>query len=392
MRRLIIILLFLIASVWIGLEVVRHPGFLLVVYQPWTIEMPLWFALLTIVIIFFLFYLLLTCIDWFQFTWYRFKNWLHYRREHKSYSKTHRGLITLIEGRWAQAERLLVAGASQSIEPLVNYLGAAKAAHEQGAYDRRDSYLQKAHRVAPHAEIAIGLTKAELQFAEDHLEEAVATLNHVRQLAPRHPYMLKLLEKVYVRLSDWKNLLTLLPSLYKAKLLNAEQTEQFEKNIYCELFHAAELKGLGDLQRMWNDIPKRSRRNPEVVFAYVKQLQRFTDTTKEMEELIKKTLKKHWHPSLATLYGTLPFANTNRQLVIVGAWLNIYGQQPELLLTLGRLCVRAQLWGKARDYFERSLSLQAHAETYLVYGKLLEQLGDFDAAKEKYREGLSLLI
>ena len=46
MRRLILFLLFLIASVSFGLVVVRHPGYLLVVYQPWMVQMPLWFAIL----------------------------------------------------------------------------------------------------------------------------------------------------------------------------------------------------------------------------------------------------------------------------------------------------------------------------------------------------------
>ena len=46
MRRLIILLLFLVLSVWFGLTFLRHPGYMLVVYQPWMVQMPLWFALM----------------------------------------------------------------------------------------------------------------------------------------------------------------------------------------------------------------------------------------------------------------------------------------------------------------------------------------------------------
>ena len=44
MRGLIIFLVLLVASVWLGMEVGRHPGYLLVVYQPWMVQMPIWFA------------------------------------------------------------------------------------------------------------------------------------------------------------------------------------------------------------------------------------------------------------------------------------------------------------------------------------------------------------
>src|SRR5438128_1787728 len=134
MWRLIIFLLLLMASVWLGLEIARHPGYLLVVYQPWTVQMPLWFALLSAAIILILFYFIISSIDHLSFLWFRIKNRLRLHREHKSYSKTQQGLALLIEGRWKKAENLLLSGVNQSVEPLMNYLGAAEAAHAQGAY------------------------------------------------------------------------------------------------------------------------------------------------------------------------------------------------------------------------------------------------------------------
>jgi len=390
MRRLIIILLFLVVSVWFGLEVVRHQGYLLVVYQPWLVQMPIWFAILSLFIIFSLFYFLVNGIDRLNFMLFRMKNWLNIRREHKSYSKTQHGLSALIEGRWKKSEKMLLAGMNQTFEPLINYLAAARAAHEQGAYERRDSYIQKAYHAAPDADLAIGLTQADLELKQDQLEQAAATLNHLRQLSPRHPRVLKLLEKVYVRLGDWKNLQALLPDMRKAKLLNAQQAEQFEKNLYCETLRSSGNKSLADIRQIWSDMPRNMRKNPDVVHEYVKQLSRFSET-KEMEELIHKTLKNSWQPDLVRIYGSLPFTNLNRQLVIVGAWLKIYGQRPELLLLLGKLCVRVQLWGKAKDYFEKCLAQGPNAEASLEYGKLLMQLGEQDEAMRKYQDGLAQL-
>src|SRR5258708_2537777 len=124
----------------------------------------------------------------------RFQHWLQYRREHRAYSKTRHGLTTLVEGRWKKAEKLLLAGANQAVEPLMNYLGAARAAHEQGEYSRRDMYLQKAYHIAPDAEVAIGMTQAELELSQEHYEKAAATLNQLLKKSPRHPGVLRLLE------------------------------------------------------------------------------------------------------------------------------------------------------------------------------------------------------
>jgi HemY protein len=153
----------------------------------------------------------------------------------------------------------------------------------------------------------------------------------------------------------------------KAKIMTGDEYALFEKNIYCEIFRAASNKRLSDVRSIWAEVPRYLKKNPDVVYAYVSQLSHHApvagaDITKEMEELIRKTLKKDYHPGLASIYGTLQFANLNRQLVIVGAWLKVYGQRPELLLTLGKLCARVQLWGKAKDYFEKCLAQGPNAE------------------------------
>ena len=390
MWRLIIFLLFLIASVYLGLEAVHHQGYILILFHPWIVQIPIWFALLSLFVVFGFFYFIIVSMDKLQLSWYRIKNWLRFRREHRSYSKTQHGLTLLIEGRWAKAEKLLSTSISQSIEPLLNYLGSALAAYEQGANERSDDYIKKAYQIAPHAELAIGLTQAELEFKQGQLEHAVATLNHLRQLSKRHPRVLKLLEKVYVRLADWQNLLALLPVMRKAKVKSREQEKQFEKHIYTELLNEATDKDKLTVQAIWQQLPRSLRKNPDVIYAYVKQLLRLNET-KEIEALIRTALKEGYHGELVSIYGELPFTQLNRQLVIVGAWLKLYGPQPAILLTLGQLCVRVQLWGKAKDYFEKCLSDGPNAQASLAYGQLLEYLDEEAKAKEQYRIGLTQL-
>ena len=391
MLRLICGEIVLIASVWLGVAVTRHPGYVLFVFQPWMMQMPIWFALLSLVILLVLFYLLINSIDQMQFLWYRFKNWLRFRRAHQAYSKTQSGVAALIEGGHKQAEKQLLAGVSDATEPLINYLGAAVAAHEQAAYERRDGYIQKAYQAAPEEVLAIGLTQATLEFRQGQNEHAIATLNHLRQKYARHPGVLQLLKTIYLKLQDWQGLLFILSDLRKAGVCSGEHYLQLERQVYSGLLMAMPPKTYDELQALWQSMPKAMRYDPAVTVVYVKQLSRFPNTAQEIEGLIKTTLKNHWEPTLVSLYGGLPFSDLNRQLVIAGGWLKRYGSRPELLLLLGRLCERLKLWGKAKDYFERCLALGPNAETALAYGKLLEALDEREAALQIYRDVLGSL-
>lgn len=390
MSRLIVLLIFLIASVWFGLTVFQHPGFVFISYQPWMIQMPFWFAILGLFVCFGFLYVLLNSIERTQFWWFRVKNWFKFRRVRKSYSKTQHGLALLIEGRWAKAEKLLLAGADQSVEPLMNYLGAARAAQARGSFDRRTEYLKKAYQVAPDAELAIGITQAELEIEHGEFAKAFGTLSHLRDISPKHPRVLKLLEKVYVHNSDWHGLLKLLPLLRKSGAILPEQEEALEKNVYCEVLRTTKYKNLDALHQIWSDMPRHVRRNPDVVFAYATQLLRF-NATKEVAEITQKALKTGWNAPLVKLYSALPFEDSNKQLGIVGGWLQSYGPHQELYLALGKLCARIKLWGKAKDYFEKCLAEGPNPEASLEYARLLESLGKDQEAVEKYRDGLGAL-
>ena len=60
------------------------------------------------------------------------------------------------------------------------------------------------------------------------------------------------------------------------------------------------------------------------------------------------------------------------------------------MLCLGRLSLRNDLWGQARDYFETSHRLQPNAETCAELARLLFSLGEREKSAQYYREGLLL--
>jgi len=91
------------------------------------------------------------------------------------------------------------------------------------------------------------------------------------------------------------------------------------------------------------------------------------------------------------LFGLVEGSDASKQLKRAEGWLAKHGDDADLLLTAARLCLRNELWGKARSYLETVLSLRPAPEAYQEYGRLLTQLGEADAAADAYRDGLGMV-
>jgi HemY protein len=263
MKRLIIFLIVLFIAVVIGLMVHFDPGYVLLAYGHWTVEMPLWFALLTVIIIFLLCHYAVRLWIAIKKSGGHWHSWRARKKTQKAHTLTGRGVLFLAEAHWSKAEKLLIQGVESSEVPVINYLGAAIAAQKVCAYERRDKYISKAHKIAPEEEIAVGLTQAQLQLQHNQLESALAVLRHLYELEPSHPYVLQLLKDLYLKLKDWQHLLQLLPMLRKQKALNKEESLVLEIKIYKQQLMAA-ADDATKLREIWRNIPRYLRKESEL--------------------------------------------------------------------------------------------------------------------------------
>ena len=389
MKLLTLLLISLVAAVALGLLLTRDTGYVLIGYGAWTLETTL--SLLAFVLLagFAAVYVLLRFLVGLKRAPQRLRHWEQRRKALRARNALNRGLIELAEGEWTGAEKRLVKHAADSDSPLLNYLAAARAAQQQGAHERRDHYLRLAHQGMPDADIAVGLTQAELQIAHRQMEQALATLTHLRTLAPRHAYVLKMLMRLYERLNDWEHLRDLLPELRKRKVLDEDAAERLEIRLHGELLAQAARGGDAEaLRDAWNRVPRRLLHNPDLVFAYASQLKVLGEHD-EAETQLRAALKKQWDGRLVDLYGRLP-GDAARQLAAGEEWLRQHERDPVLLQTLGRLAMRASLWGKAREYLEASTGIAPTVEGYQLLGSLSEQLRDAEGATDYYRKGTLL--
>jgi HemY protein len=319
------------------------------------------------------------------------------RQQDKARLSISQGLIEYAEGRFEQSEKVLLQHINHSNNRLLVYLTAARAAQQLGAHDRRDEYLRLAHAETPNADLAISLTKAELQLAHNQNEQALATLTQLNELSENHTYVLTLLANTYRHLHDWDNLKEILPPLKKHSNLSDESFLSFEIDV-CNgqlskltesiTLHKADSQ---DLVSFWEDTAPHLKVIPEVIEHYARQLI-LTDSAGEAENVLRLYLNKNWVESTVVLYAELDISIDNNQLEMVESWLKDHQNNAHLLLALGKICVSRSLWGKARDYLEASIAITPMPENHLKLARLLEEhMNDKNAAQEYYRQGLHLL-
>lgn len=301
--------------------------------------------------------------------------------------KLTRGMIEVAEGNFARGEKLLARAASTSDAPLFNYLQAARAAHLQGKDERRDEWLKLAYEQTPEAANAVLLTQAEFQLDREQYEQALATLRRIEENSKDHSHALALLARLYFRLGDWSNLAQILPRLEKLGRVKQETLDEWAIRVRTENFaNAAD----GDaVVAEWKSVPRRLRGEVAVLEAYYNALMR-VGRHEQAEKELAAALKAEWRAPLVRLYGRVEGPDTTKQLKRAETWLARRGEDADLLLAAARLCLRNQLWGKARSYLETVIALRPTPEAYQEYGRLLTQLGDTDAAADAYREGLGM--
>ncbi len=386
MRLLLATLLVLGITIALTLFAQRDPGYVQISHADWSAETSLSLFVLALAVVFFLFYVALRLLSG---TWRlpkRLGYWKRQRRAMRSHVRTNRGLIALAEGHWANAERLLGRAAKASDTPLINYLGAARAAQKQHSEQRRDQYLSQAYQSMPEAELAVGLTQAEVQLSHGQTEQALASLHHLRSVAPRHSYVLYLLKKVYEKLGSWDDLYALLPELRRHHVLETEELDALEKRIHqVRLSTAAE--DIERLHQCWEQLPKGLRHQPEMIHDYASQLKQL-NAEEQAEKQLRAYLKRSWNPQLIRLYGQVRGEDLDQQLTVAEHWLTQHENHPELLLTCARICLHNKLWGKARSYLEASLGTEVRAETCCELGNLLRQMGETEQAAAYFRQGL----
>jgi HemY protein len=311
------------------------------------------------------------------------------RRRRRARDDTRRGLLDLAAGNWKSAEELLSRSAPEADSPAANYLVAARAADLLDAVERRDEWLARAQEDAPEERAAALVTLAEMQMRRGQDAAALQTLEQLDASGDLNSRGLELMARLYPKLGRGSELLKLAPRLRNAKELPASEVDELLAQAQLEDVRAAGERGEPSrLEKAWSDLPRAARKLPAAVVTYARAAMACQDHA-TAEKVLRELIDDQPDATAVRLYGDLVLPDPLAPLERAEAWLRKRPEDPDLLATCARLCLRAELFGKARSYLEASLARRPNQENSLILAELLEQMGEPARAAECLRQAVT---
>jgi HemY protein len=310
------------------------------------------------------------------------------RRRRRAREETQRGLLDLAAGNWKSAEELLSRSAPDADSPAANYLVAARAADLLDAVARRDEWLARAQDHAPGERAAALVTLAEMQMRRGQDEPALQTLEQLDASGDLNSRGLELMARLNQKLGRGAELLALGPRLRSAKELPEAQVNELLAHVHLEAIRAAgEHADKARLDKAWSDLPRGVRRLPQSITTYARAAMTCQDHP-AAEKILRELVDGNADPVATRLYGDLVLADPLAPLERAEGWLRKRPDDAELLASCARLCLRAELFGKARSYLEASIARRPSQENSLILADLLEQMGEHTRAAACLRQSL----
>jgi HemY protein len=292
-------------------------------------------------------------------------------------------LKALFEGRFARAER--AAQRAQAVAPVAALaaLVAARAAHRMQEYQRREQWLERAE-ADPELATARLVLSAEMWSEQRDSARALRAVEQLHESGARHIHALRIALIAHLQSNHWHEAIRIVRTLDKHRGLPAPASAAYKALAYRGLMRE-NAHDAAALTRLWNAVPDADRRAQDLALEAARcfnQLGRGDDAA----SVLQAALHEHWSEALLDAYARCTHGNVGAALAEVERGMQSGGRSAPALRCLGRICLQAQLWGKARAYLEESWRLQPHADTARALAQMAEAVGESAQAAQWFRE------
>lgn len=391
MRFLFWFLALLATSIGLAIAARFNPGNVVLFYPPYRVDLSLNLFLVLLVTLFVLLYMIIRT----------FRNMLkmpakvaQYRlrkRELEGNKALRDALKSLFEGRFGQAEKAALRAGELAENSQLAALIGSRAAHSLGEKQRRENWLARLSD-DPSYKVARLMTVIELLVDDHKPEQALDAVFELNRSGIRHIHALHWALKANQQAKNWGEVLRLVKQLDKRHALHPILSKRLRELAYQDLLgdttHDAEA-----LRRVWQTIPNEERLQPFVAWCAAKAFNQ-RGIHDEAAHIVERVLQQEWDERLVRVYRESAGAEGTpvllAQIENCEAWLKQRPTDPELALTLGSLCLRQKLWGKAQRHLEQALSDASEApmvrEAHLKLAQLHEALQQGEAAAHHYRQ------
>ena len=389
MRALFWLVAVFAAAVALALAGRVAEGYVIVVYPGWRLEASLLFSALVLAAAFAVGYVSLRLVNQTLSLPAQVRAFRERRKREHAQRALASALQCYFEGRYARAEKEAALAWEAGAAPGIAALIAARAAHQMREYERRGQWLERAGSEGESLHAARLLTQAELALDERDFIGARDALRSLHGTGPRHIATARMQLRAERGAQNWEEVLRLATLLGKRGALSPAIAQEHRVQAHLELL--ARAGDRSSLDACLRRVPAEDLAHPRVASAAARRAAAL-DNPALARELIERSLGAEWNGALVQLYGELPQAQPQKmqeeaRLRIERAerWLREHAEDAQLLATLGRLCAAAELWGKARNYLEASLSFGASRAAHLELAQLAEREGRAAEAQQHFR-------
>lgn len=388
MRSLIWLLLLAAGAVAVTL-VSHNAGYVLFVYAPYRIEMSLTLFIFGMLAIFFVSYFITRLISSAVQLPRHVKAFRAERAQSKGRVAMTEALTAFFEGRYAAAEKAAVRAMELGDNSGLNSIIAARAANALQEFEKRDAYLSEAQGKSVGEATMRLMAKAEFQLDQKQPQSALNSLKELNETGMRkHIGALNLELKAQQQARNWDAVLDVANQLEKRNAINATLAIQMRQQAWIEkLRGSAQDSGL--LRGVWKSMPTQLKQRNKVAAEAARAFIQLGESN-VARNLLTESLNDHWDSELASLYGDCHEGSVTAQIEQAERWLQQHHDDANLLLALGKLCLHQELWGKAQNYLDASISIKANRDAYLALAKLAEKLHKSDDAAHHYQMAVQL--
>ncbi len=395
MKLTIWLLALFAAAAVVALAAKHNSGYVLLVAQPYRIELSLNMLVVLLVALFFIGYFVVRLVSITLRLPTEVRKFRTRRRHEEAQEAMLNGIKAFLEERYAKAEKTAVTALKfkeSSTSTAINAVIAARSAHKLTKYSQRDEFIDMLKNNAPEEMTLRVITKAEFLLDENHYEEALKVL-HTLHTTEKHQHTaaLQLELKAQQQSNNWDKVLDLVDQLTKRSAFDKTLAEELRCHAHLENFKNKAWSAQS-LHEYWKIMPSVEKENSKLASSAAQAHIALGDCV-TAHQIIEQSLDKQWDSELVGIYADCLDGNVIRQIEYAETWwLKFYPNDTYLLLTLGKLCVQCELWGKAQNYLEASISAEPNHEAHLLLAQLNEKIGKPELARDHYRKGLELAL
>jgi HemY protein len=391
-RWVVWLLLVFAAAVGLALLVRFNHGNVAIFWPPYRVEVSANLALAALLGLFFVLHVLLIGTSRALALPQRVRDYRARRQQEQAGAALRDSILAFFEGRLGRVERFAKTAQSHPSTAGPAALIAARSAQRLHETERRDRWLQDA-ATDPGTANALLMTQAELAVEDRRAQEAIEIVERLNARGARHIVSLRTALRAYEQAERWDDVFRTLRLVEKRDALHPAPLHRLRVKAYAALL-SPRAGDAAAIRELWRSLRADERAVGEIAAATADAMVdagAMDDARRIVEQGLDIAFSEPFVSTYARLGGDA-MPSLRDRLERLEGWRRRYGDEPSLLLALGRICASEKLWGKAEEYLTLVLRLQPTVAVHAALGDLYEALGRGADAAAQYREAARLAV